>query len=224
MSRTKYIAATLLGTMVWLTLPMNIGRAAEKSVTSMTPTELQDFANRVWAKEREPEFRGRKFRDLPAYCRRTLEGDEKRLVAGLLKVAKDVKRDYAEREHALNLLGDHPHISMVEDLAKIAKEVPPKKRPWEEGVAVAAVYALACIADERVIPLLIEALGHPNRTVRFNALDRLHSLMTLPEAYITGKEFDDANQRQQVVADLRAWWEKNKGKVKAHWENAWWVR
>jgi hypothetical protein len=213
--------------------------------------ELFWMARKVWRKD-EPKGK------LTDYCRRGLRPEEKELIEKLIAFAKQHENDYVNENHrgyrgdAIMILADHPHVCMIDALRELAWSPPLKdERPWryrdyvrrEYEVNTKAVIALHRIADERVIPILIELLEHPGRDVRCNvelclwkllgvwfeakAWERLEVMrregkLTEEEYFkMYARERENMENWREVKAMYERWWQENKGKEKIRWGAAW---
>jgi hypothetical protein len=213
--------------------------------------ELFWMARKVWRKD-EPKGK------LTDYCRRGLRPEEKELIEKLIAFAKQHENDYVNENHrgyrgdAIMILADHPHVCMIDALRELAWSPPLKdERPWryrdyvrrEYEVNTKAVIALHRIADERVIPILIELLEHPGRDVRCNvelclwkllgvwfeakAWERLEAMrregkLTEEEYFkMYARERENMENWREVKAMYERWWQENKGKEKIRWGAAW---
>lgn len=224
-------------------------RQVQQALARMEPRdrafwELFWKAQKIWK-------RGEKKGKLTEYCRRELKPDEKELIEKLLAFAKDRENDWGYRRDAIQILGERPHVVMIDALKELVWSQPlDAKEQWkrqlnirtEREVNLRAIIALHCIADERVIPILIEALEHPMGDVRDNAWLCLSKLLVylepkalqkidamLREGKITWKEHRELREKEmgnmenwrEVKALYSEWWERNKGKVKIRWGAAW---
>ncbi|MFA0739167.1 MAG: hypothetical protein LKKZDAJK_002288 [Candidatus Fervidibacter sp.] len=213
--------------------------------------ELFWMARKVWRKD-EPKGK------LTDYCRRELRPEEKELIEKLIAFAKQHENDWVDgnyrgyRAKAIMILADHPHVCMIDALRELAWSPPLKdERPWryrlnvqiECEVNTEAVIALHRIADERVIPILIELLEHPGGKVRCNVelcLGKLLGVWFRAKAWerleemrkrgkLTNEEYvkmyvrerENMENWREVKAMYERWWQENKGKVKIHWGAAW---
>jgi hypothetical protein len=178
-----------------------------------------------WKIELEREW------DLEAYCRRPLTAAEQEAYHKLLAFAKDKQLKYTYRLSAIDKLTQHPHIFLFDNLVAIAREVPSgwrlRRQEGEAYPAAMAVFALGVTADKKVIPVLIELIGHPMYEVREMAIRRLQRLLYrgLPAKFQRGnfsyEHVKDERQRQQAVAELQEWWKKNEKTAKVNWTAAW---
>lgn len=231
-------------------------REIQQGLAAMPPGD-RAFWELFW-KARKVWKRGERKGNLINYCHRDLRPEEKELIEKLIAFAKKHENDYVEgnyrcyREMAIEELADHPHVCMIDGLKELAWSPPLKdERPWryqdymrrEHIINTRAVEALHRIADERVIPILIELLEHPALDVRFHADECLGKLLgfgfsakswrTLRKARKEGKlteeefrkllekEMENMENWREVKALYAEWWERNKGKAKIHWGAAW---
>lgn len=163
--------------------------------------------------------------DPKAYTHRELSHTEETLIKALLAIAQDTSRSTYQRSRALVFLGDHAHVSMMEDLAKLSETIPDKGDAGGKEVAQKTVAALARIADKRVIPHLIEVMGHPTYA-RVGACDLVTRMVGRPAKYKRKKVnlqeiLKDPGKRKDVVQDFEQWWEDNKDELDVSWGAAW---
>jgi hypothetical protein len=146
------------------------------------------------------------------------------------KDPREFEQNLRIRMRAISELSQSPHVRLIKPLANFIRKLQlyhdqlMSKYGWR-GMLGGEVGILTKCADEGVIDLLIEFLGHPLREVRATALEDLQKILRLPDGYRQGQlswvSLEDANKRKEVVKFLSDWWQKNKGKIQIYWVNAW---
>lgn len=177
----------------------------------------------------EKEWDVKKIRaNVEAYSRRPLSPKEQAFIQKAIAFAKNPRKDWVDRETIVIGLGIIGHVSMIEGLKEIAWQASLSHEDPQSVVSAWAVISLSFIADKQVIEILIDLLGHPNMLVRLEALTMLRQLVgeSMPEEYRLSKGFnilklEEESQRRKVVSVLKAWWQREKEKVKMRWRN--WV-
>lgn len=109
---------------------------------------------------------------------------------------------------ALNILALDPDTKSNEVLAK---DVLALTKDADLGVASPATQVLGLVATKEEIDSLADLAGSPNKHVRQAA--RM-ALKNLTGNEVAGKDDDADAKRKDSVRNWKAWWAKNKGKVK----------
>lgn len=222
MLQMKYTWALL--SLTALIIAMTVGQEQPKQEV-IDYEVLRQEGRRVW-EELQKKWGWEKIcANLEVFSHRPLSPDEQAYIQKALAFAKNPKNDWIERGNIVRALGIMGHVNMIEGLKEIAWQAPLSYKEPQSGVSVWAVISLSFIADKQVIGLLIELVGHPNGLVRLETLTRLYRLVgrEMPEKYQRSRGFnvltlDDEEQRRKVVTDLKAWWQKEREKIKVKWE------
>ena len=222
MLQVKYMWALL--SLTAMIIAMTVGQEQPKQ--EVIDYEVLRQEGRRVREELQKKWSWEKIRaNSEVFSHRPLSPDEQAYIQKALAFAKNPKNDWVERENIVITLGIMGHVSMIEGLKEIAWQAPLSYKDHRSGISVWAVISLSFIADKQVIGVSIELVGHPNRSVRLEALMRLYRLVgrEMPEKYRRSRGFnvltlDDEEQRRKVVTDLKAWWQREGEKIKVKWE------
>ena len=124
------------------------------------------------------------------------------------KLGEMLRGKRASRDVALHILSLEPNS---ESNASLIKDVLPLTQDADTKIAGPATQVLGRIATKEEIPALADLAASPNKHVRQTA--RM-ALRTLTGNAMSGKEDDSDTKRKASIRDWKAWWAKNKDKVR----------
>jgi hypothetical protein len=149
---------------------------------------------------------------------RTLTDTERQRIELAIAFLRDRKNDWIDRETAATELGEWGHAMAIPVLLDVMQDE--AEMPY---LRVYVLVALSMIADERVVPPLIEMVAHPESG--FNAREQLCKITGVgwDWGFRTDTVADPERAPEELRERWRAWWDENRGKIEldrtAHRQN-----